>query len=328
MSNIFILIFLLSLISKKILSLYIEECSDKLDCFNCTITPGCQWENKSCINQTENEYNHTLLDTDNSTILYQDLKCIRNRCIENKAPYLPEENYLYDDLSDKYCGNKLTILTEGNIKNGFRIELKNNSDIYGTPNILCEYILTHGRIRIDADIFINRSLSHDFLLFYSNDLKQSVQINYSCTLTIFGMERDSVSFFYYSNKSFETSPFIIYFQKDEIIEEDSQVLAYLFLVAIIGFVVLSIVGIIVMRKCSLFFKLNRKRNNEFNNNDININVNMNENKGDLSIISEKNIEENSRNENEVDLQELKTIKENKIESDKNNKDDNNNKNNQ
>ena len=117
------------------------------------------------------------------------------------------------------------------------------------------------------------------------------------------MTINSGSFLFYSNKSFETSPFIIYFKLEEILEEDSEVLTYLFLAAMIGFVVLAIVGIILVRKCSLFFnfKKNNKKNNQI----------LEENKGNLSVISEKNVEENSKNDIDYDIQEIKKIKENK-----------------
>ena len=321
MSNIFLILFIITLIYNKIVTLYLEDCSDKLDCFNCTLTPGCAWENRTCINYTDYEYynitNHTLLDTDNSTILYQDLKYIRNICFDTKAPYLAEENYIYNELSDKYCGPNFLIVSDWRLKNGYKIQLNNNSDIYGTPNLICVYVITHGRNRIDVDIFINRSLSHDFLLFYSDDFDESIQINYSTTLSIYGMTINSGSFLFYSNKSFETSPFIIYFKLEEILEEDSEVLTYLFLAAMIGFVVLAIVGIILVRKCSLFF--NFKKNNKKNNRILE------ENKGNLSVISEKNVEENSKNDIDYDIQEIKKIKENKdgINAENNNGDKNN-----
>lgn len=305
MSIIFILLFITTLISENIIFLCADNCSDIYDCYNCTLTPGCLWENRSCFNNTEEEENNTisLTNTDNSTILHYNLKILRDICFDAKAPYLPEENYIYNEISDKYCGNNLLIIYDSLLKKGYRIELNNNSNIYGTPNLLCEYVLTHGRKRIDVDIFINRSLSQDFLLFYSLDYDMSCQINYSSTVSLNGLQANSFSFLYYSNKSFETSPFIIYFKIEEVLEEDSEVLTYLFLAAIIGFIVLAIVGIVIMRKCSIFFNLkkNNKKNNEI----------LEENKGNLSVISEKNIEENSKNDIELDLQELKKIKENK-----------------
>ena len=76
----------------------------------------------------------------------------------------------------------------------------------------------------------------------------------------------------------------------------------------IGFVALTIIGIIIMRKYSLFFKLKK----------IEIKNNINNRNKELSIISEKNIEENSKNEMEIDLRELKQIKSNTIDSYKKN----------
>ena len=79
---------------------------------------------------------------------------------------------------------------------------------------------------------------------------------------------------------------------------------------------MAIVGIILVRKCSIFFNLkkNNKKNNEI----------VDENKGELSIISEKNIE-NSKNEMEFDFQEMKAIKEKTSNVIKDNKDEKKNK---
>ena len=322
MSYAFILLLIISLITKKVLSIYISECSDNIDCFNCTLTQGCKWENNTCINfniteynETEynsTEYNTTLLDPKSNKSLFYDLKYIRNTCFPDKVPNKPEENYIYNEISDKYCGNNFIIMDYGRLVKGYKIELKNNSDIYGLPNLICDYVLNHGQARLDVDIFINRSLSQDFLLYYSEDLDNNIQINYSTTLSLFHTNYNSASFLYYSNKTFETSPFIIYLRIYIYYEEESEVLTYLFLAANIGFVVLSIVGIIIVRKCSLFFKLKKSEIKDSGEN-------INEIKGELSIISEKNIEENSRNEMEIDLGELKTIKGNTIDSPKDNK---------
>ena len=148
------------------------------------------------------------------------------------------------------------------LKNGYKIQLTNNSNIYGAPNLLCEYVITHGKGLVNADIFINRSLSEDFLLFFSYEYDTNVRIKYSITYSITGISMNSASFLFYSNKSFETSPFVIYFKSVE--PDESEVLTYLFLAATIGFVALAIVGIILVRKCSIFFNLkkNNKKNNE------------------------------------------------------------------
>ena len=323
MSYFFILIFLILLISKKVLSSCSEDCLSKHDCFNCSSVEGCVWENETCINYNESslynsseynltECNYSLSDPNiNKDDLYLNLKYIRNTCFPDKVPNKPEEKYIYNELSDKYCGNNFIILNNHRLINGYKIELINNSGIYGTPNLLCEYVLNHGQSRIDVDIFINRTLSKDFSLFYSEDLLYNIYINYSTTLTVYSTDYYSVSFFYYSNKSFETSPFIIYFKVYSDIEEETNALTYLFLAAMIGFVALTIIGIIIMRQCSLFFKL--KKNDIKDNNENNINKNK-----ELSIISEKNIEENSKNEIEIDLHELKQIKSNTIDSYKKN----------
>ena len=322
MSYFFILILLISLISKKVLSSCFEDCLNKHDCYNCSSVGGCVWENETCVNYNDSslfnssnykstECNYSLSDPNiKKDDLYQKLKYFRNTCFPDKVANKPEEKYIHNELSDKYCGNNFIILNNNRLINGYKIELKNNSGIYGTPNLLCEYVLNHGQMRIDVDIFINRTLSKDFSLFYSEDLLNNIYIDYSTTLTVYSIDYNSVSFFYYSNKTFETSPFIIYFKVYDVIEEEegNNVLTYLFLAAMIGFVALTIIGIIIMRKYSLFFKLKK----------IEIKNNINNRNKELSIISEKNIEENSRNEMEIDIRELKQIKSNTIDSYKKN----------
>ena len=302
----YIHIFLVSLlISKKILSQNIEECSNILDCINCTLFPGCEWLNKSCINSTNWDYNETLMESDNSTILFHDLKLIKNICFENKPPYVPEENHKINEISDEYCGDNLIILSYDLLLNGLEIKLKNNSGLYGTPNLLCEYILTHGNDRIDADIYINRSLSNYFLLFYSDDMDQSLKIDYSSTLSMYKLSFISVSFLFYSNQTFETPPFIIYIKIDQP-EEESELLTYFFLAIMIVLILLSIGGIIFIRKCSIVFNLEKLKKNDKDE--------IIENKGNLSVINENNLEENSKNEIEVGVHEFNKIKEQNEES--------------
>ena len=324
MSNIFILLFIILLISKKIILQDKKECSEISDCFNCTLITECDWKNDTCINNSNcsndvsNDINCketlTLLGSDDNPVIWRDLNYLRNICFKSKAPYLPEENYRYDEISNKYCGPNFLIADDGFLKNGYKIQLTNNSNIYGAPNLVCEYVITHGNGLINADIFINRTLSEDFLLFFSYEYDANFRIKYSMTYSITGISMNSASFLFYSNKSFETSPFIIYFKSEE--PNESEVLTYLFLAANIGFVVLAIVGIILVRKCSIFFNLkkNNKKNNEI----------VDENKGELSIISEKNIE-NSKNEMEFDFQEMKAIKEKTSNVIKDNKDEKKNK---
>ena len=308
----YIYIFLITLlISKNILCLYIKDCSDKYDCFNCTLSPGCVWLNKTCINSTEEQIYSSLLNSDNSTILFHDLKLLKYLCFETKPPYTPEENYKYEEISDKYCGNNIIILSSDKLHKGFDIKLKNNNGSYGTPKLLCEYILTHGNSRLDADIYINRTLSKNFLLFYTDDMEQYAHINYSTTLSIYGSSINSVSFFFYSNYTFETPPFIIYFKVEYIIDEVPASLTYSFLAVILLFISLSIGGIIIIRKCSIVFHLNKDNKKDKGE--------IIENKENLSVIIEKNIEENSKNEIEVDSQELHKIKEKNEESKKDNK---------
>ena len=311
--SIFFYLLILILILNNISSLYLDECSDIFDCFNCTLSPGCEWTNKTCINSTNQIINSTLFSTNNSTILYHDIILLRNLCFNSKAPFLPEDNYNYEQISNKYCGENFITLPNNKLYKGIEIKLKNNYNSYGTPNILCEYILTHGKSRIDADIYINRTLSKNFLLFYSDDMQQNVQINYSTTLSMYELAINSVSFLYYSNQSFETAPFIIYIKEDpDVDEEESPLLTYSFLAAIILFIIISVGGIIIIRKCSILFNLKKKEKLKDKENIVG-------NKGNLSVIIEKNnVEENSRNDIEPDIHELSQIKSKKDESIKNN----------
>ena len=136
------------IIAYKIIQTYLEEeCSSKYDCFNCTFLLDCQWKNNTCINITEeknitdislnnanvviwdhrkiNQSNnetkmYRLFDTDNQTILFKNLKYLKNTCYEATNPFIVKENYFYDKILEKYCGKKNIIITNEMLLNLFK----------------------------------------------------------------------------------------------------------------------------------------------------------------------------------------------------------------
>lgn len=138
------------IIASNIIQTYLEEeCSSKYDCFNCTFLLDCQWKNNTCINITEEKnitnislnnvdvsYNHRIInqsnnetkmyrlfDTDNQTILFKNLKYLKNTCYEATNPFIVKENYFYDKILEKYCGKKNVIITNEMVLNPFKVIL-------------------------------------------------------------------------------------------------------------------------------------------------------------------------------------------------------------
>ena len=320
--------FIYIIILKVIQSYFKEKCSSKHDCFNCTFLFDCQWVNNKCINITEEKYiisNNTaiktndiisdssnefkfyrLFDTDNQTILFYNLKYLKNACYQALIPFKKEENYNNDNLLEKFCGKKKIVITNEMLLNGYKIQLKNVDGKYGFSHIICQYIILSGGYRNDVDIYINQSLSKDLLLFYSPDYNNGISIKYSRTLSLDYPALQSVSFLFYSNRSFDSIPFIIYIKDYKY--SDSSILDILFLLLIIFFVVGIIVLIVLVRYKSNFFNIidnkYQKLNIQIKKNDKN---NNNENKNNFNDINEKRNEDNSL-KNEKDEQEIQRIK--------------------
>ena len=294
----------------KIIKAYfdeIEECSSQYDCFNCTFLLDCQWINNTCINITEEENItsdetttdtiteteiisdeennitkiYRLFNTENPGILFIHLKYLKNSCYPSKIPFSVDENYIYDGISEKYCGKKNIIITNEMLLNGYKVQLENVDGKYGFKNIICHYIIISGSYRNDVDIYINNSYSKDFLFFYTSDYNNALYINYSMTLALNFPAFRHVSFLYYSNKTFDTSPFIIYVKDHKY--PDTSILDILFLLLLIFFVVSIFVSIVIVRYKSNFFNNNenkyQKISAEFKKDD---NENENDNRLNMS----------------------------------------------
>ena len=298
MLNFHIFIYIIIFTIKK--SYCDEICQDKYDCFNCTILLNCQWKDEKCSNITKNsteknnlssdlrEIKTKLFESPNTNILFKDLKYLKNACYNSKLPFEIDESNIYDKMAEKYCGKKNIIITNEMLINGYKIHLQKVDDKYGISNIVCQYIFISGNYRNDIDLYINRSLTGDFLLFYSNDYNKALILDYSSTISLSSPSAQPISFFYYSNKSFNTTPFIIYIK--DFSYKNISILSILYLLLLIVFVVGIITTIIFIRYKSNFFNKNENKYQKLslNKNEININLNNEENSLKKEIEKNKN----------------------------------------
>lgn len=291
----FFIIYIIILII-KIISSDSEDCSKYLNCFNCTLSLNCSWKDKKCVNSPEIR-NFTLFKTDNKTILFNNMKYLKNICYESKTPYIIDDNKnnVYNKMYENYCGKRKIVVTNDILLKGYKIQLNKVNNKYGYPNMLCEYIFISGSNRHDLEIYINRSLSKDFLLFYSENNNKGLVINYTKTLSLLDDFYQSAFFLYYSNKSFDTPPFIISFKEYRYVGKD--ILQYLFLLAIIAFVAIIVTGIIYVRKNSIFFDKNGKKYQKI---DIKQTKKETDNEIKLSVINEENSIKNENKKNDLE----------------------------
>ena len=114
----FIIIFSIIIVLSKIE----EDCSSYLDCFNCTISSKCNWYNKTCLNISEIEPNNFTLNKispeDNTTERIKGLLNLKNDCYKGKGPFIPEEKNIPDKEIEKYCGERLIVITNNILING------------------------------------------------------------------------------------------------------------------------------------------------------------------------------------------------------------------
>jgi len=288
----------------------LDECPDKLDCINCTFLVDCYWRNNECINITKeknvtldlnsNNTNFTnftkqyrLFETNNQTTIFNNFKYLKNSCYYKTFPYADEDKYLYDKL-EKYCGKKDIIITYEMLINGYEIKLNNVDGKYGYPHILCQYNFYSGNGRHDVDIYINKSLIKDFLFIFSYDYYSGKVINYTSTITLYSVGLRTVSFWYYSNRSFDSAPFIIYFKDYKY--PSYSILDYLFLSFLIASVIIIIASIIYVRYNSKFFFKNKKKYEEITNESSKNKISINKNELNLSEINEKKSDKNDEQE--------------------------------
>ena len=306
----------------KIVQLKIENCSEKNDCINCIFLIDCQWENNQCINishthiqkrafnnnKSNNNMGNKIFELWNEATKYKNLKYLYNICYNKISPYTEEDDLVYEIASEKYCGKKNIIITKDMLINGFSIKLNNVNGVYGHPHIICQYLFLSGNIRHDVDIYINNSLKEDFFLFYTNDYKDSIQIKYTSNISLISANSNTVSFFYYSDKTFDTSPFIIFCR--DYPRYSHSILQYYFLAGIIFLMIVIISGIIyifyVRYISQIFNKIvykeinaNDKNNNKSNQRKKNENNNsMNYN--NTNMLEERNKIGNYNSNNELE----------------------------
>ena len=249
-----------------------KECSILSDCFNCTINPYCKWLrlNESCIPYYpfDKEYSIPVLNQsfyeNDIDIINTHIDFIRKSCF---LPYIPfnqnNNTHIYNNLSVKYCGQHDIIAQLANYTDEFLIELNNISDIYGTPNILCEYAILSGPNFFDVNIVINENESTNFYLLYSeSSLYFFDHINETQTFTIRNTARKSNTFIYYGLQSFNSSPFRITFKVKKP-ESNSQAVGYILIALIIITFIIIVTSIIYIRYNSILF--NKNKNLDKNN---------------------------------------------------------------
>lgn len=236
-----------------------KPCNLIKDCFNCTLNPSCRWfsENISCQTFKVSNSNHSLpiLSHYNNIVeINNHINFIRKSCFGPINPFIKNENYFnYDNSSLKYCGDHYIIGNEDYIKKKFKLEIKNINGIYGTPNLLCEFIFlsTPG---FHANIKINDEEINNFYLLYSEDSINFVKnINSSTTIDIDFIPNKLNTFIFYGLKSFENSPFTITY-KEDFSEKAKKATGYIMIVLSAIMIIIIIIGIICIRKNSIVFK--------------------------------------------------------------------------
>ena len=248
-----------------------RNCSSFSDCFNCTINKYCRWswDSESCFeyipfdgNYSIPLFNNSLIITDTS-IINPFINFLRKTCFKPYTPYIGNNSSLsYNNISKKYCGPHEITTNSNNFINEFQIELNNISEIYGVPNILCEYIILSGPNSFEINIEINEKYNKNFYLLYSeNSIYFSDLFKESTTITVANTGRRSNTFIYYSLKSFTESPFKITF-KEVVDEGSSQTTGYILIALIILIFILIVASIIYIRYNSKLFDKNKNIINE------------------------------------------------------------------
>ena len=246
------------------------SCDNFTDCFNCTLIPKCRWlwENESCILFEPFDRNYSLKLLNNYTYnndikrLNNHINFIRKSCFLPTSPFIENKNsYIYNNISLKYCGPHYILNKKDTIKKDFKIEINNIKGIYGTPNLLCEFIILSSP-SFEANIVVNEEERNNFYLLYSPDsLNFTDHINTSKSLFI---NTDAIylnTFIFYGLKSFKKSPFTITY-KETIIDMEKAVEATGFIMIGLSVIMIIIIlgAIIYIRKKTNIFKKEKEKN--------------------------------------------------------------------
>ena len=239
-----------------------NKCSLFQDCFNCSIIPSCRWNstNEECIQyeQYNSNFSMTLINhniSNNITLLNNHFNFLRKVCFMKTTPMISNnKSKIYNDKSIEYCGEHYIMTSEVELKNNFKIELKNVNGYYATPNLLCEYIFFSGPDFFDIDIKINQEELNKFYLFYSEDsLNIKERINSSKSLTIEMNPNKINTLIFCSLQSFSSPPFTVTY-KSTFWGETVKATGYIMLALIIVIMAIIIYAIIYMRRNSSLFK--------------------------------------------------------------------------
>ena len=244
-----------------------SDCSSYNDCFNCTIIPSCRWNSSKdeCIPYEEyntgfsiSQINHHA--SNNINFLNNYFNFIRKVCFSKTTPMITNnQSKIYNSKSIAYCGEHYIMATEENLENDFKIELKNINGLYGTPNLLCEYIFFSGVNSFYINIKIDQNEAENFYLLYSEDSINIIQnIKSSTTLNIQLKPSKTNTFIFYGLKSFSSSPFSITY-KSTFFSNSKNVTGYVMLALIIVVIAIIIFAIIYIRKNSSLFKKKEKK---------------------------------------------------------------------
>ena len=244
---------------------YETSCNNTLDCFNCTLIPKCRWswEKKSCITfePFNEEYALPLLSnyiSNNITMLNNHINFIRKSCFIPVNPYIENQNsYIYNNISLKYCGPHYIIKKRDT---DFKIQIKNINGLYGTSNLLCEFIILSSP-NFDINIKINEEPNNNFYLLYSPDsINFSQHITSSTTLSINNNNMNLHTFIFYGLKSFKNSPFIITYKETIFdIKKAVEATGYIMIALSCIMIIIIIIAIINIRKKSILFKKEKEK---------------------------------------------------------------------
>jgi hypothetical protein len=243
-----------------------NSCLNFRDCFNCTLNPTCRWswDNEECTPFESNNINYSLpvindFINNNISIVNNHINFLRKVCYMPVNPYIDNNNnsFLYNKISEKYCGPHYIVVTEEQLENNknFRIAINNITGVYGTPNLLCEYIFLSGPQKFDVNIKINAQEINNFYLLFSEDsLNFLKNINDSTSLSINIGNQGLNAFIFYGLKSFNSSPFIITYKEKNILQKATQYTGYI-MIAVFAFIIpLIIFSIVYLRRKSKIFK--------------------------------------------------------------------------
>ena len=250
-----------------------KYCSGFSDCFNCTVIPKCRWvwEKESCIpfEPFIEQYSIPLLNENSEnndlTKLNEHINFIRQCCFNPLNPYIDNSNsYKYSNSVVKYCGPHYLIYNNENINN-FKIEIKKVNEIYGIPNLLCEFIILSGP-NFYVNIKIDEEQKNNFYLLYSKDSLNFNSIINSTTIMDIKTDNNYLNtFIFYGLKSFEKSPFVIEY-RESIMEKAKEVLGYIMIALSCIMVIIIVIAIILIRKKAKFF-LKREKNPQIDENE-------------------------------------------------------------